>query len=408
MIFSYPPEVLSRPSQGKFWQRERYRAPHPTGFYTGSLVNYYEHEWMSSIHRLKLRLDKVFGRIVTTSTNTTQIKANTNTMDQILESEEMFICKSQCLRNMEPFSSSLPECSTSELSDDDISYGSDEESENSYDEEYNWKQTSNFTHIIGGPTFSDEEISYGSDEESLGYDLRLIEALNSRPDNSSTTSDSEMIEDYGNCDGEIYTSSFAKGQEELIVEESDLYGGNNEEKEDYSSINFDEYDSSYYGYSEYYYYEENLVFTMHQVNSPLMTNIEEDLTLFTISEEPELEHAENMTNENASQTKPAVERIAIQYSVSSYSEDTKIEEDADEYITDIECLISNLEVSLKESDYSPKSVTQCKSSGTSQLTSKSIDLESSSSQGMNTNYQEHEKLQIGLSLLTLEESLKVR
>lgn len=327
-------------------------------------------------------------------------------MDQILESEEMFICKSQCLRNMEPLSSSLPECSTSELSDDDISYGSDEESENSYDEEYNWKQTSNFTHIIGGPTFSDEEISYGSDEESLGYDLRLIEALNSRPDNSSTTSDSEMIEDYENCDGEIYTSSFAKGQEELIVEESDLYGGNNEEKEDYSSINFDEYDSSYYGYSEYYYYEENLVFTMHQVNSPLMTNIEEDLTLFTISEEPELEHAENMTN--ASQTKSAVGRIAIQYSVSSYSEDAKIEEDADEYITDIECLISNLETSLKESDYSPKSVTQCKSSGTSQLTSKSIDLESSSSQGMNTKYQEHEKLQIGLSLLTLEESLKVR
>lgn len=343
------------------------------------------------------------GRTMTTTTNITQMKSSKNKMDLILESEEMVNSESQCSRNMKPISSSF---STSELSDDDISYGSDEGSVNSYDEEYDFGHSNNFTHIIGGPTFSDEEISYGSDEESLGYDLRLIEAFNSQLDNSCTTSDSEIIEDYENCDGEIYTSSFAKGQEELIVEETDLYGGNTEEKEDNSSINFDEYDSSYYGSCEYFYYEEDLVFTMHQVNNPLMTNIEEDLTLFTISEEPELEHAENMAN--ASQTKSAVERIAIQYSVSSYSEDTKIEEDADEYITDIECLISNLEASLKESDYSPKSVTQCKSSGTSHISSKRRDSESFSSQGTITKYHEHDKLQIGLSLLTLEESLKVR
>lgn len=302
------------------------------------------------------------------------------------------------------------ECQTEESSDDDISYGSDsssidgleEETRNSFDYE---------------PLFSDEEDFSEDDEDD--FDLGPIESptpsaaetlLPPGPDLYYVLEDDFMTM---NEEEEQEIPSVIDDEEELftIIEEADAIEELEEETKEETKEQASEQEYDERIYSDYYdfYYSNNVdhtVFTITQVNGPLMTSVDDELILFTISEEPELE--ENCISEVALPTPRHASR-RIRPSSSYPIEDTKTE--SEDFIADLDSLISNLEASLKQCEYSyeKRIATSPHSSSSTNFGCKTAREKSPDTVSTrNHDTQNHDRLHIGLSLLNLDESLSMR
>jgi hypothetical protein len=241
------------------------------------------------------------------------------------------------------------ECQTEESSDDDISYGSDSSSIDGLEEE-------DRNSIDYEPLFSDEEDFSEDDDED--FDLGPIELPTSPaethlppgPDLSYALEDNFMTM----TEEEAQEIPPVIDDEELftIIEEADAIEEVKEETKEETKEQESEQEYDERVYSDYYdfYHNNNVdhtVFSITQVNGPLMTSVDDELILFTISEEPELE--EKCIREVALTTpRHASRRIRPS---SSYSfEDTKTE--SEDFIADLDSLISNLEACLKQCEYS--------------------------------------------------------
>lgn len=301
------------------------------------------------------------------------------------------------------------ECQTEESSDDDISYGSDSSSIDGLEEE----DRNSFDYE---PLFSDEEDFSEDDDED--FDLGPIEFPTSSaemhlppgPDLYVVLEDDFMTM---NEEEEQEIPSVIDDEEELftIIEEADAIEEQEEETKEETKEQESEQEYDERIYSDYYdFYHSNdvdhTVFTITKVNGPLMTSVDEELILFTISEEPELE--EKCIREVALTTpRHASRRIRPS---SSYSfEDTKTE--SEDFIADLDSLISNLEASLKHCEYSyeKKHATSPHSSSSTNFGCKAAREKSPDTVSTrNHDTQNHDRLHIGLSLLNLDESLSMR
>ena len=300
------------------------------------------------------------------------------------------------------------ECQTEESSDDDISYGSDRSSTDGLDEE----TRNSFDYE---PLFSDEEDFSEDDEDD--FDLGPIESPTSSAEMHLTpgTDLYYVLEDdfmTMNEEEEQEIPSVIDDEEELftIIEEADAIEEQEEETKEETKEQEEEHEYDERVYSDYYdfYYSNNAdhtVFTSLQVNGPLMTSVDDELILFTILEEPELE--EKCISEVALPTPRHASR-RIRPSSSYPIEDTKTE--SEDYIADLDSLILNLEASLKQSEYSyeKKHATSPHSSLSTNFGCKTREKSPDAVSTRSHDTQNHDRLHIGLSILNLDESLSMR
>jgi len=294
--------------------------------------------------------------------------------------------------------SNIIECHTEESSDDDISYGSDGSSIGGADTEIYDCVPHDYE-----PLFSDEE-DFSEDEEdhfdfgpletsTVGFPpLAVAESLDLQYEFEEDFLSKYEEDEHG------VPSVIDEDKLFTIIEESDAVIEEHDKSDQ-------EYDNRIYSdYCDFYYSQplDHGVFTAFQVNGPLMTSVDDDeLILFTISEEPELEEK---CDSDLALTRRSDQRI--HYSSSSWPrEDTKTETE-DRYNADLDSLISNLEASLKQSKYTCK-----KGHASSSLSSLPYKLREKSPDSVSKrtcDAQYHDRMPIGLPLLNLDESLTIR
>jgi len=285
--------------------------------------------------------------------------------------------------------SNILESHTEESSDDDISYGSDGSSIGGLNVEIPDRLPHDYQ-----PLFSDEE-AFSEDEED-DFDLGPME-ISCMDFPTLTVFDSVDLQyDFEEDFLSAYEEDEQGGpslidEDELftIIEESDAVEEQEESEQEYG-------DRVHSDYCHLYYMQnfDDAVFTTIQVNGPLMTSVDDDeLILFTISEEPELEEkcdSELVLSSHSDRQ--------IHCSPSWPREDTETK--PEDYIVDLDSLISNLEASLKQSEYSYE-----RGQAISSLSSppyKGREKSPDSVSARTRDAQNHDRIFIGLPLLNLD------